>query len=108
MLWNKIRICLFCILAFSIIAILYLELQFIGFPDCFLTELDNARQLYFPALMVISAAFILYSLFLTKKIRQRNFNKQINLCYGAYFLVLIVFYSGDRLLSMLIDHGTGG
>jgi len=85
-----------------------LELQVIGFPDCFLTELDNARELYYLALMVISSVFTLYSLFLTKKIHQRNFNQQIHLCYGAYLLVLIVFYSGDRLLSILVDHGTGG
>ncbi len=108
MVWNKIKICFFCIIGFVISAFLYLELQAMGFPDGFLSNLDKARKLYYPIFIATNFGFIVHSLLLTKKVRRKNFKKQINFCYGAYFLVMTLFYSGDRLLSLLLDNGIGG
>lgn len=107
MLAKRIKIWLLCILDFSCVIFWYLELGLLGFPDGYLSQLDLARQISYPVLIMLGLAFLLYILFLATKIRQPSLNRQINLCYCAYFLFLLSYFSVDYWLSKFLNHGTG-
>ena len=90
------------------VAIYVMYIQYLGFPDGHLTELERAeRLLYWPftAVSIILGIFLHYSYW---KTYINKTGRKLTIPVLLYFLLLIVFGLIEYYFRLHLEHGTGG
>ena len=54
--WNRIVAVFFAVLTWAIASLVWLEMQYLGFPDGYLSELDRAKQFIYSGFGLVSFA----------------------------------------------------
>ena len=106
---GKILISLLLLIVISIPVFIYITyIQYLGFPDGHLTELNQAEKIVFNCFAVVSilfALFLLYSWFVKLKIRPK---KSLLLFFSLYLFVLTIFFGVVLYLQTILENGAGG
>lgn len=110
----------YCILSFilglialAIAFFIYTDLQYMGFPDGYLTEFDHAEMKLLPTVMWASIAFGLFFFYLAWIALKKRSNKKPYLIAFyiitlLYIFLIITIYILDRNYYSYLDHGQGG
>ncbi|MBF2087092.1 hypothetical protein [Thermoleptolyngbya sp. C42_A2020_037] len=99
-------LCAFLVLALS--GMIYLEVQGLGFPDGFLTELDRAKKLLGLIFLWVSLPIALWLGWLGWVAARQPIGRLLRstiLGYGAFLLILLGIYG---YLQQTLDAGGGG
>ena len=83
-------------------------IQYLGFPDGHLTELDRTEKTLFNYFIIISILFIVISLYLGFiKVKIRSLFSLLMLFF-SYIFILVIFYGISLYLSTILKDGVGG
>lgn len=99
-------LCAFLVIALS--GLIYLEVQGLGFPDKFLTELDRAKKLLGLIFLSVSLPIALWLGWLSRVAVRQPIGRLLCstiLGYGAFLLILLGIYG---YLRQTLDAGGGG
>jgi hypothetical protein len=92
--------------AFSLVACLHL--QFLGFPDGSLTELERAEKILFNVFICISISFGVYSFYLGWIAAARGIGKRLCVTALLYTVFVVVAVFINYYFRLHLDSGAGG
>ena len=87
---------------------LYQELQFMGFPDGFLTELDRARKVLFRIFIGVSIPVALWLFTLGRLAASRQVGRLLMVSLAGYGAFIALLFITDLYLRQNLRGGGGG
>jgi len=99
---------------FTIVSVLlpvlyyFIHIQYLGFPDGYLTDLDEAQKYLYHFFIWPSIGFFFVFAYLRWKVTNCEINKTMLVFIFIYLLFLLTIFLSNYYLDMIFDGGSGG